>query len=197
VAGLLKATGFAPEIVVGHSAGAAIAAQLCLDGVISPRLLVGINAALKPFPGWAGALFPPLAKMLSANPWLPRLFAWSAGIDREASARLIAGMGSKLDRRGLDLYARLLAKSGHCAGALEMMANWRLEPLLADLPRLAPRLLLIVGANDRAVSPAEAPRLAARLPRASVEALPNVGHLAHEENPKAVARIILAAAGVM
>ncbi len=111
-------------------------------------------------------MFPPLARVLSANPWLPRLFAWSAGIDREAAGRLIAGMGSKLDRRGLDLYARLLAKSGHCAGALQMMANWRLEPLLADLPRLAPRLLLIVGANDRAVSPADAPRLAARLARA-------------------------------
>jgi magnesium chelatase accessory protein len=194
VAGLLNETGFAPEIVVGHSAGAAIAARLCLNGVIAPRLLVGINAALKPFPGWAGALFPSLAKMISANPWLPRLFAWSAAIDREAAARLIAGMGSRLDRRGLDLYARLLAKSGHCAGALEMMANWRLEPLLADLPRLAPRLLLIVGVNDRAVSPAEASRVAARLARARVEALPNVGHLAHEENPKAVARLILAAA---
>jgi len=194
VAALLKETGFAPEIVVGHSAGAAIAARLCLDGVISPRLLVGINAALKPFPGWAGALFPPLAKLLSANPWLPRLFAWSAAIDREAAARLIAGMGSKLDRRGLELYARLLAKSGHCAGALEMMANWRLEPLLADLPRLAPRLLLIVGANDRAISPANATRLAARLPQASVEVLPGVGHLAHEENPQAAARVILAAA---
>ena len=194
VAGLLAATGFAPEIVVGHSAGAAIGARLCLDGVVSPRLLVGINAALKPFPGWAGALFPPLAKLMSANPWLPRLFAWSAAIDREAAARLIAGMGSKLDRRGLDLYARLLAKSGHCAGALEMMANWRLEPLLADLPRLKPPFLLIVGANDRAISPETSTRLAARLPLASLEALPGVGHLAHEENPQAVARLILAAA---
>ena len=194
VAALLRETAFSPEVVVGHSAGAAIAARLALDGTIAPRLLVGINAAMTPFPGLAGAIFPPLAKWLSANPLLPRLFAWSASIDREASARLIAGMGSRLDRRGLNLYARLLATSGHCAGALAMMANWRLEPLQADLPRLTTPTLLIVGANDRAIPPADAPRLAARMQHARVEVLRNVGHLAHEENPQSVASSILAAA---
>jgi len=194
VAALLRETSFAPEIVVGHSAGAAIAARLILDGAIAPRLLVGINAAMTPFPGLAGKLFPPLAKWLAANPALPRLFAWSASIDREASARLIAGMGSKLDRRGLNLYARLLATSGHCAGALAMMANWRLEPLLSDLPRLETPTLLLVGANDRAIPPADAPRLAALMRQARVETLRNVGHLAHEENPQAVARAVLSQA---
>jgi magnesium chelatase accessory protein len=188
---LLKTTGFAPEVVIGHSAGAAVGARLCLDGAISPKLFVGINPALKPFPGWAGVIFPPLAKWMAANPWLPRLFAWSAAIDRDAAARLIAGMGSKLDRRGLDLYARLLATPGHCAGALAMMANWRLEPLLADLPRLAPPCLFILGANDRAISPTDAQRIAAGMPHARVEVLPGLGHLAHEEAPDRVARLIL------
>ena len=188
VSALLAAEAYAPEVVVAHSAGAAIAARLCLDGTISPQRFVGINAALTPFPGVAGVLFPPLARLMNLNPLWPRLFSWSA--DREAVARLIAGMGSKLDTRGLDLYARLLSKSGHCAGTLAMMANWRLDRLAAELPKLKPPALLIVGAKDRAVPPADARRVSADLAGSRVVEIPNVGHLAHEENPEAVAALI-------
>ncbi len=51
----------------GHSAGAAILARLCLDGGLAPRLLVGLNAALKPFPGMAGFIFPAMARALFLN----------------------------------------------------------------------------------------------------------------------------------
>jgi len=188
VAALLTAERFAPAVVVGHSAGAAIAAQLCLEGAIAPGAFVGINAALTPFPGVAGVLFPPLARLMALNPLFPRLFSWSA--DREAVARLIAGMGSRLDTRGLELYARLLSKSGHCAGTLAMMANWRLDKLAIDLPKLAPPALLIVGAKDRAVPPADAGRVASGLKGARVVEIAGVGHLAHEEKPEAVAALI-------
>jgi magnesium chelatase accessory protein len=192
VAALLQAEQFAPEVVVGHSAGAAVLARLCLDGAIAPSLFVGINAAMTPFGGVAGFLFPPLAKLMSANPLLPRLFAWSA--DREAVARLIAGMGSRLDARGIDLYTRLFGKSGHCDGALQMMANWRLDTLIEEMRAFHPKALLIVGAEDKAVPPADAARIAAAVPNAEVAALPGLGHLAHEEKPEAVARLIFAAA---
>jgi magnesium chelatase accessory protein len=188
VAALLAAEEFRPDVVVGHSAGGALAARLCLDGSISPGAFVGINAALTPFPGVAGVLFPPLARVMNLNPLWPRLFSWSA--DREAVARLIAGMGSRLDTRGLDLYARLLSKSGHCAGTLAMMANWRLDKLAAELPKLKVPALLIVGAKDRAVPPEDGRRLAAELTGARVVEIPGVGHLAHEENPEAVAALI-------
>ena len=188
VAALLAAEDFAPEGVLAHSAGAAIAAQMCLTGAISPARLVGLNPALTPFPGLAGALFPPLARLMSFNPLWPRLFAWSA--DREAVARLVAGMGSRLDARGLDLYARLFAKAGHCAGALDMMANWRLEDLNAGLDGLTPAVTFVTGLKDRAVPPADARRLATRLPGARLVELPGLGHLAHEEKPEAVAALV-------
>jgi magnesium chelatase accessory protein len=188
LAALLTHERFSPAVVVGHSAGAAIAARLCLDGAISPGSFVGVNPALTPFPGVAGALFPPLARLMNLTPLWPRLFSWSA--DREAVARLIAGMGSRLDTRGLDLYARLLSKAGHCAGTLAMMANWRLDKLAAELPKLAPPTLFVVGANDRAVPPADARRVAAGLGDARVVEIAGVGHLAHEENPEAVAALI-------
>lgn len=192
LADLLRVLGVAPEVAAGHSAGAAILARLCLDGAVSPRLLVGLNAALKPFPGMAGFIFPAMARALFLNPVTPRVFAWSA--DRAAVERLIHGTGSTLDRTGLDLYRRLFQAPGHVAGALGMMAHWDLIPLDRDLPRLKPPLLLIVGGQDRTIAPDVSFGLADRLGgRARVELLRGLGHLAHEEKPEVVAELIRAA----
>ena len=72
-----------------------------------------------------------------------------------------------------------------------MMANWDLAPLLRDLPRLEPDLLLVVGERDRTIAPAKAERIAAILPAARIERLPGLGHLAHEERPDLAAGIVL------
>ncbi|GJE44029.1 alpha/beta fold hydrolase BchO [Methylobacterium soli] len=186
---LLRHLGCAPQVAIGHSAGAAILARLALDGGIDPRLLVSINGALKPFPGMAGILFPGMARILFLNPVTPRLFAWSA--DTAAVERLIRGTGSSLDRAGLDLYRRLFRKTGHIAGALGMMANWQLDALDRDLPKLCGRVLLIVGTNDKAILPDTAFAVRDRLPDARVETVRGLGHLAHEEAPDRVAGLIL------
>ena len=182
LAALLRQLDLAPALVVGHSAGAAIAARLALDGHIAPRALVGINAALLPFHGVPGLVFAPIARLLAGASLVPRLFAWRAQ-DAASVARLIARTGSTLDVNGVALYTRLVRSPGHVAGALAMMANWDLDPLWAELPRLAPPLWLLVGTQDATLPPAQATRVAARVPGARVERLPGLGHLAHEERP--------------
>ena len=134
LAALLGVLDFSPKMVIGHSAGAAILARLCLDGTISPKLFVSLNGAFLPFGGLGRVLFPSMAKLLFLNPLAPRLFAWSA--DKAAVANLLKGTGSKIGPRGVDLYARLLHNPGHVAGALGMMANWDLTDLRRDLPGL-------------------------------------------------------------
>jgi magnesium chelatase accessory protein len=191
LAALLKKLDVEPRLVIGHSAGAAILARLIAEKRLKPDLSVAINGAFFPFPGLAGQIFPFMARMLHFNPLAARFVAWTA--DRATVAQLIAGMGSTLDPRGLDLYARLLQTPAHCAGALEMMANWDLTRMPDDLRRVTVPALLIVGANDKAVSPAEAEKVARLLPQAKILRLSGVGHLAHEENPRAVADAILAA----
>jgi len=192
VAGLARALDLAPAVAVGHSAGAAVLARMCLDGAIAPRLLVALNGALAPFEGAASVLFPTMARMLFLNPVTPRVFAWSA--DRAAVRRLIGGTGSRLDAAGLDLYGRLFARAGHVRGALGMMANWDLTALDRALPQLKPRTLLIVGSEDRAIRPDTAFALRDRLRDARVELLRGLGHLAHEEEPERVAEIVAAEA---
>ena len=192
VAALLRAEGASPRIVVGHSAGAAILARMCLDGAVAPARLVALNGALSPFPGAGSLLFPAMARMLFLNPLTPRLFAWSA--DTAAVERLIAGTGSRLDAAGVGWYRRLFGKAGHVRGALGMMANWDLAALSRDLPRLAVPVLLVVGDRDKAIRPDDALALRDRLGDARVVRLGGLGHLAHEEDPERIAALVRDAA---
>ncbi|MDE2080769.1 MAG: alpha/beta fold hydrolase [Burkholderiales bacterium] len=184
---LLRRIDFAPALIAGHSAGAAIAVQMALAGHAQPQALVGLNAALLPLHGIAGQLFSPLAKLMALNPLVPRLFSWRA-TDPRVLQRLLDGTGSTLDAEGRALYGRLVADPAHVAGALGMMANWDLPALAQDLPRLAPPLHLLVGSADRTVPPAQAAQVQALLPSTRVVALAGLGHLAHEEQPARVAR---------
>ncbi|WP_416900175.1 MAG: alpha/beta fold hydrolase BchO [Minwuia sp.] len=179
-----------PEIALGHSAGAAILAAMAIDSRIEPRLLVSVNGALMPFQGLAGFTFSPVARLLSATSLAPRLFAWGAA-DPAAVRRLIERMGSQIDREGLVLYTRLLRRSGHVAGAVDMMAGWDLERLARALPSLKPKLVLVAGSRDTAVPPRDAERIRERVPGSELEKLDGLGHLAHEERPDAVAGIVL------
>lgn len=179
----------APSLVIGHSAGAAIAAEMCLDRKIAPLGLVSLNGALLPFRGMAGQVFAPLAQLLALNPLVPRFFSWRAG-DRAMVRRLLDGTGSRIDAEGEGFYARLARRSGHAGAALTMMANWDLDRLAARLPALEPRLLLLAGLADKAIPPADAAHLARKLRNATLIRLPELGHLAHEEKPELIAGLI-------
>ncbi|MCU0927801.1 MAG: alpha/beta fold hydrolase [Burkholderiaceae bacterium] len=123
----------------------------------------------------------------AATPLAAHLFAWRAG-DPKALHRLIDGTGSKLDARGVELYGRLVRNPHHCYAALAMMAQWDVAPLWADLPRLGARLHLGIGARDRAVPPAQGRRVHLHVPGSTLVEWPQLGHLAHEEEPAVAAR---------
>ena len=183
LAALLAQLQVSPEFWVGHSAGAAILCQMALERrVRAPREIISVNGALQPFGGAAGLLFAPIARVFAASGLVPGLVARRAR-DPAAVARLIAGTGSVLDQRGIELYARLVRDPRHVAGALNMMANWNLRDFAAALPGLRTPLRLIAAGNDRTVPPAQAARVAAQVPGSRLVEWPGLGHLAHEERP--------------
>lgn len=182
----------APSLVAGHSAGAAIALRMALDGVIQPTALIGLAPALQPYGGAADGIASKLARMTLLNPLTPRLFAMRA--DTASVARLIARTGSRLDEEGVTRYQQLLKQPGHVAGALRLMAHWKLRPLLADLCRLTTPTTVVLGENDRATPAQEAWAAARRIPGCQAVRLPGLGHLAHEEDPVRAAGIIRLAA---
>jgi magnesium chelatase accessory protein len=184
---LVDATGLHPDIVIGHSAGAAIAVRMCLDERIAPRLLVGIGGALEPFPGAAGFLFPAMAKMLFLNPLAPQLFTMTAGLPGESRRFLERSTGSVIDSDGARFYGRLFRNRQHVAATLGMMSSWDLAPLARAIPRLQPELLLIHGSEDRAVPARVSEDVAARVANGRAVVLQGLGHLPHEEDAAAVA----------
>ena len=195
VAALTDTLALDASLIVGHSAGAAIAARMVLDGASSPQSVVAINGAFLPLAGLPGLIFPPVARLMAATPLAPQLFARRSW-DRAAIEKLIGGTGSTLDAVGLALYGTLVRDARHAAGALGMMARWDLRPLMRDLSRWTTPLSMITGENDRAVPPRDASRVRALIPRStpcSVHRVAGVGHLAHEERPDEIAQRIVRA----
>ena len=195
VAELLAQMGIAPHTIVGHSAGAAVACMLSLDGHIEPQRIVSLNGALLPLDGLAGQLFSPMAKLLAKAPFVPELFSWQAA-QPAVMQRLLDGTGSTLDAQGRALYQKLIAQPAHSAGALAMMAHWDLHTFWTRLPALQTPLALVAGDQDLIVPPSVAERAWASLKRQSptpVTRLRGLGHLAHEEQPDTLAQCIVRA----
>lgn len=187
---LLAALEMTPRLIIGHSAGAAIAVRMVLDGLVSPAGIIGLNPALMPFPGIAAKLFPTLARLLFVNPFAPHIFATMARQQGEVGRFLKRSTGSRIDAVGADQYQRLFATPSHCAGAITMMADWDLDALERDLPKLGIPLLLVHGEGDAMIPLTSARGAAALVPGARVETLAELGHLAHEEAPEQVAALI-------
>ncbi|MBU3671910.1 MAG: alpha/beta fold hydrolase [Sinobacteraceae bacterium] len=193
VAALLDELRLSPALAVGHSAGAAILCRMCLDRRIEPGLLVSLNGALLPLPGFKHPSITPFIRPFVSSDWLSRWFAKRLEAPGEVE-RLLRATGSQLDARGLQLYARLVRAPAHAGAALAMMGVWDVRPLEREIASLATPLRLFVGANDRMILPGEALRVLRLLPQAELTQLPGLGHLAHEEQPALLAQLIIDAA---
>lgn len=177
-----------PALVIGHSAGAAIAVRLALDRRIAPELIVSINGALLPLQGAVGRWFQPLARALAASSLVAPAFAACAGLPG-MTRRLLDGTGSRIDALGERCYGQLVGDAVHAAGALRLMASWDLASLEPALPALDVPLLLIAADGDRTVAPAHAQQVQQRIAAAQRVRLHGLGHLAHEENAAGAAAV--------
>lgn len=192
VAALLHELGVTPHAIVGHSAGVAIGVRMTLDGLSLPFGIVGLNAALLPFPGPLGPLAPLLARTLFYNPFSLSMFAHRASRPG-AIADLMRSTGSTLDAQGVTFYERVFRSKRHLDATVALMAHWDLSTLKRDLPNVKAPLALIVGDKDRAVPPDSVYEVQHLIKHARVAVAPGLGHLAHEEDPERIGALILSA----
>jgi magnesium chelatase accessory protein len=186
VAALLQALRVRPHWVIGHSAGAAIALRMGLDGLTDAALTVSIAGAILPLQGPVGRSFLPLARLLVVNPFVPPAFALATRVPGVAQ-RLLDSTGSRIDALGQRCYAHLMADAAHAAGALKLMASWDLQPLADALPRWRAPLRLVAGDADRTLPASHSQRVQQAVGAAArCVVLPGLGHLAHEEDAQAV-----------
>ena len=194
VAALVQALGLPLHGLVGHSAGAAVAAQMLLQEHLplaqTRPLLVGLNPAWLPLPGWAGVLFSPSAKLMSLNPLSGWLMAQQGGREGVLQ-RLLDSTGSRLSAEAAAHYGVLLRNARHVRGVLAMMAAWNLNPLAQRLHALPAQVHMHIGLADQTIPPALAQVALQRIPGSTVAQAAGFGHLAHEENPAEVAHHLL------
>lgn len=192
VGALVTQLNLKPFAIIGHSAGAAIGAELILTGAVPAAHLIALNGAFKPFDGLAAHVFPVVAKLIALNPVTIMALAARGG-DKKRVAQLLAGTGSALTAQQIDYYARLFGVAGHVNGVMGMMARWELSKLVPRLPGLKAHMTLIVGTGDKTIPPDVSRHVAELVPGATLVELPKLGHLAHEEAPEKVADAIEAA----
>ncbi len=191
IALLLDALALRPAAIVGHSAGAALALQLALaHGYAGP--IVGLSAALRPFPGALAQIFPAVAKALFINPLVPRLFAGTIDIAGGTERFMWRSTHSRIDAAGMACYRALLKNPEHAGGGLAMMANWDLPSLRTRMGAVANPVLMVHGGADPAIPLEWAREAAGWLRDARLEVLEGLGHLAHEEAPEKAAALIAA-----
>jgi magnesium chelatase accessory protein len=188
---LCRYEGWEPAVIVGHSAGAAVALRMAELGATDR--VVGVNPALGKFKGVAGWLFPMLARALALSPFTAGLFAGS--VTEQSVRTLIKGTGSVIDDAGIGFYRRLASDRAHVDGTLAMMSQWRLDGLIRRLPDQTARVVFVLGGRDAAVPPATGREAAAVMRDARVVEMPAFGHLAHEEDAGGVVAVIREAMG--
>ena len=176
-----------PAAIVGHSAGAVVA--LDMAKTISLKRVVAINPALRQFDGMAGWLYPAMARTLARVPFSSAVLARTVSKPQNI-ARLLAATGSRTDSETARLYGALAQDSAHIAGTLSMMAHWDLNALLPDLPNVTSDCLFLIGEKDGTVPPDVGLTAVNLLPNANAQTFPNLGHLAHEEDPEMMAKSI-------
>lgn len=189
VALLNETLGIEPAGIIGHSAGAALALQLALDHQFGGPI-VGLNSALRPFPGPAAQIFPAVAKLLFVNPLVPRIFSGLAAFSGDTERFLVRATGSHIDADGLACYEALLTNPRHTKGALAMMANWDLPTLRTRMREIANPVLMVHSDKDAAIPLDWAREAQGWLPNAELKAIEGFGHLAHEEAPDKVFALI-------
>jgi magnesium chelatase accessory protein len=178
--------------IAGHSAGAALALRMALDGLADGATIVGFNPSLVAMPAFYMQVMAPLINPVATSGPVAALIALTSGptglIDR-----LLDSTGSRLTPELRRPYQRLFADPAHVRGSIGFMAAADLPALLEDSARLAAPCRFVIGERDAWVQARHLrPLLARHFARAAVEAWPG-GHLLHELEPARAAAVIASA----
>jgi 3-oxoadipate enol-lactonase len=172
---LIDALGIAPVVLVGHSMGATTALALAVD---APHLIGGL-VLIAPVPASGGGFSPKGAGYLQAT----------AGNEAAAKAWLARTFAQAPDPAVL---ARLCAAAARTprAVALESFESWAYADFADATKSIQAPALVLAPAMD--VPETVERKVAALLPNARYEVIPDCAHYAIVEQPEAIAQLIRA-----
>lgn len=174
----------APELLVGHSQGAALAVGLAAEGRARGLVLASPVSPRTPRPAVLAALRPRIVRRALTAALLPfrRLLA-------RLILRRVCGPDTSVTGRMVDLYAGPYADPRRAEALLRIIADWRPQDLEPHLPERAPPTLVVSGERDPRVRLQDAAGLARRL-GAPLWPAPRAGHVLPDEAPTLLARAV-------
>ena len=180
--GLLDELEVDRAILIGHSSGGVVAAQVALEqpertsGLVlvdTPALAAGRNAP---------RFLLRLPQINRLGPIFMRQFAGQPGTDFLRSAW---SDPDALDEATLEAYRKPLQADNWDRALWEYAKANGPVRLEADLPRLSVPTLVLTGADDAVVLPEQSERSAETLPDATFNTFEGCGHVPQEECPEA------------
>lgn len=177
--------GAAGVVLVGHSAGALVAVQLAIAGVVPVRGLVLIAPALAGEP-------PALVRRLAGLPGTRTMAVPALRVAVLATApalRSISTHRSALTDATAAETARMLRQPGTAEALWHLTSTW-LPPEAMDLSALRHIPAMVIGGEDDRISTPAPTRATADRLGADLHLLSGVGHAPHEQRPEVVAGLI-------
>jgi len=185
VVALLDSLHLPSAVLVGHSMGGAIAAEVALRYPARVRGLVLIDAA-----GF-GVRWPGILKV---GRWPGAGGVATAIRGRWVTERLLRSTyadPSKVTEEDVDQYYAPVPEPGYGRALRGVLREFRFDTLVGRLGAVAAPTLVMWGAADRWIPVRDGSRLAAELPRGVFVIIPRTGHAAAEESPDEVNRLLL------
>lgn len=178
--GLLQQLQTGPAVLVGHSMGGYVALAFARR---FPQMLSGLVLVSSK----AGADTPEAAAGRRAAVEKVRAEGVSVVVDAMVAKMLSAGnLHATTAQQVRDLMAPSKPE-GVIAALLGMAERPDSTPILAGI---SVPTLVVTGADDRIIPPAESEKLAAAIPRAQLHVIPRAGHLVAFEQPEEFNRVL-------
>lgn len=185
VRGVLDSLHLPDAVLVGHSMGGAIAAEVAIRYPDRVRGLVLIDAA------GLGARLPLLFHIAR---W-PVLGPLALGLrSRGLTERILKSTyadPSKVTPEDVDQYYAPVAEPAYGRAMRGVLREFRFDALRGRLDRVAAPTLVLWGEEDRQIPPALGRALAAGIAGSAFLTIPHAGHAAAEEAPETTNRIVI------
>jgi pimeloyl-ACP methyl ester carboxylesterase len=186
VTALLDSLGVSSAVLVGHSMGGAIAAEVALAQPQRVRGLVLIDAA-----GF-GVRWPGVLR-LARWPLVGSVATALRG--RWITGRMVRSVyadPSKVTAADVDQYYAPVPDPEYGRALRGVLREFRFDTLVGRLGAIDAPTLVLWGAEDRWIPLRDGNRIAGELPRAAFIPIPRGGHAVAEERPDEVNRILIA-----
>lgn len=179
--GLMDQLGIEKAILIGHSAGGAVAVQTTLDHPDRVQALVLVDAAV-----YGGGNRFGLLGFLLNTPQLQRLGPWfvrSIASSGEDTIRQAWHDPSRITPDVIAGYRKPLQVENWDRALWEFTLASKPGDMSSRLGEIKVPTLVMTGDDDRIVPTEQGQRLSREIPGAALQVIPNCGHIPHEETP--------------